>query len=209
MLHAGLEPADFDRLTAKAGTRSDWIRIAYAGTVSVEKSFELFVEELAAIRGQLTRPVSIELFSAHSYRSHRWFDPSWMHERGNLPEPEFSEALRACTWGFAPMSLTEDDPRHFFSFPTKFISYLAAGLPVFTLGHPASSVVQMAQAYEVGVCATSTDRQALREKLLRAFSMQEPWKTFGPEILRCTHREFDATRMRGTLCECFRRCSRK
>ena len=48
-----------------------------------------------------------------------------MREHGNFPEPELLTSLRACTWGFAPMALSDDDPRYDrFSFPTKFISYL-------------------------------------------------------------------------------------
>ncbi len=51
------------------------------------------------------------------------------------------------------MALDDDDPRYNrFSFPTKFINYLAAGLPVITLGHPESSVVRMASEYQVGLC---------------------------------------------------------
>jgi len=208
MLHAGLEQEDFAYLAAKRETHPDSIRIAYAGSVSVEESFELFIDALAAIRNKLSRPVTIEIFSAHSYRAHRWFDPSWMHERGNLPEPEFTWAQRQCTWGFAPMSLSEDEPRHRFSFPTKFISYLAAGLPIFTLGHPETSVVKMAQAYQVGICITSRDPEILRKKLLEALLIEDPWKVFGPEILRCAHNEYDAIDKRRKLYRCFFDCAR-
>jgi hypothetical protein len=209
ILHAGLEREDFNYLSAKTDGAAGQIRIAYAGTISVEPSFILFVEALSAIRARLPKPVSIEIFSSHSYRDRKWFDASWMHERGNLPEPQFTNALRECAWGFSPMSLAEDDPRHRFSLSTKFISYLAAGLPVLTLGHPECGVVKMAQAYRVGECVTSGDPENLRQRLFAALSVEKPWQEFGAEILRCAHDECDAARSRQKLYDCFRLCAEK
>jgi len=208
MLHAGLEKEDFDFLFFKPAIPGDPIRIAYSGTISREGDFVRFIQALDAVRPQLPRQVALELFSSHSYRDRSWFDPSWMHERGNLPEPQFTNALRECTWGFALMSLAEDDLSHRLSFPTKFISYLAAGLPVFSLGDPETSVVKMAQQYPVGICVTSGEQEVLRAKVREAFSIENPWKIFGPEIMRCAREEFDAARRRQTLYECFRACAR-
>jgi hypothetical protein len=101
------------------------------------------------------------------------------------------------------MALSDTDPRYNrFSFPTKFISYLAAGLPVITLGHPESSVAKMAKTYQVGLCVTSTDERLLREKIGEAVGIENPWKIFGKEILRCARNEFDATSKRQTLYQC-------
>ena len=62
----------------------------------------------------------LDLFGAHSYANESWFDRSWMREHGDLPERELLNKLRACTWGLAPMALTDSDPRYNrFSFPTK------------------------------------------------------------------------------------------
>lgn len=206
--HMGLEQSDFDFLAKKSGKPQDVIRIAYAGTISTEATFILFVEALAAVRARLSKPVSIEIFSSHSYGDRPWFDISWMHERGNLPEPHFTNALRECAWGFSPMSLAEDDPRHRFSLSTKFISYIAAGLPVFTMGHPETGVVKMAKVYAVGACVDSAEPGPLREKMLEAFSLEDPWGVFGPEILRCARTELDATRMRQALHDSFYACAR-
>ena len=209
MLHAGLERVDFEFLAAKTPTQENEIRIAYAGTIIVEKEFEFFVKALAKIRSGLARPLKLELFGAHSYASRDWFEPSWMRENGNLSETELGEILRECTWGFAPMALTDDDPRYNqFSFPTKFISYLAAGLPVITLGHSESSVVKMAQTYNVGTCVTSGDPENLRRKLLEVLSIENPWRLFGQEILRCTRKEYDAAEKRRKLYRCFSDCVR-
>jgi len=209
MLHAGLEPDDFNFLRARAAVPDGPIRIAFAGSISREDNFGCFIRALDALRAALPKPLSFELFSSHSYSDRPWFDPTWMHERGNLPEPDFNRALRECTWGFAMMSLAEDDRCHRLSFPTKFISYLAAGLPIFTLGHPETSVVKMAQQYRVGICLTSGDLETLKTGLLPALMLADPWKTFGPEILRCARDEFDAVRRRQTLYECFRICARQ
>ena len=208
-VHAGLEKEDFEYLQAKAAGPSDQIRIAYTGTISYEEDFARFVQALAAVRSKFAKTVSLEIFSAHSYRDRPWFDASWMNERGNLAEPQFSTELKKCSWGFVMMSLAEDNRSDRFSLPTKFVSCLAAGLPVFALGHPESSLIKAAQQYRVGVCAASGAPEVLQAKVWEAFSIESPWEIFGPEIRRCAREEFDAAHMRQTLYECFRVCARR
>ncbi len=207
MLHQGLEPEDFDYLKSlgtkhqerrtknqEPGTKNEEprtknqaprkIKIAYAGTILVEKEFETFIrllnqpstkhqeqgtknkelgtknyelgtknqEQGTKNQEQITTLVELHFFGAHSYADRPWFDSGWMIEHGNLPERELVEALRDCDWGFIPMSLDDEDPRYNrFSFPTKFITYLAAGLPPIVMGHPESSVMKMAERYDVGL----------------------------------------------------------
>ena len=206
--HAGLEQSDFQYLARQPENDSTGtIRIAYAGTVSRESTFVLFVRALAAIRARLPRPVSLEIFSSHSYHDQPWFDAAWMHMRGNLPEPQLTSALRECQWGFAPMSLAEDDPRHRFALPTKFVSYLAAGLPIITLGHPESSVVKMARAHEVGLCLATGDVGILSEKLFTALAGENPKTKFRAGIETCAAKEFDARQMRAALYESLQKCA--
>ncbi|MEI6491870.1 MAG: hypothetical protein WCO94_04910 [Verrucomicrobiota bacterium] len=206
MLHAGLEPEDFDFLKNPAAHRppSAIIKIAYAGTILVPREFALFVEALESIRCHPTGNSSIQfhLWGAHSYRSEPWFRPSWMVEHGNLPEQELLGALRECHWGFIPMSLSDSDPRYNrFSFPTKFITCLAAGLPVITIGHPESSVMKMAAAYNVGVTITSP--QISVEELASALSAPGTRERCRAEALRCARAEFDAEKIRRRLWDCF------
>lgn len=208
MMHAGLEPEDFRFLDSGAGRPGSQIRIAYAGTIHAEPEFAFFVTALKDIASALPAPVRISLFGAHSYQSRPWFDPSWMQEHGNLPEEPLLEALRECTWGFSPMALSDDDPRYNrFSFPTKFITYLAAGLPVITLGHPQNSVVKMASTYPVGLCSTTTSRTELAQQLLTALSQPAPARIYAPGIRRCASAEFDAPQKRALLYQCLQRCS--
>jgi hypothetical protein len=203
---AGLEDEDFDYLARPPETPGNSIRIAYAGTIIAQKTFAAFARALAQVRTRLSRPLTLDFFGDHSYRSQEWFDPAWMKEHGNLAAPELSRALKECTWGFAPMELTDDNPRYNrFSLPTKFVSYLAAGLPVITLGHPESTVVQMASEYNVGLCATSTE--TLNAQLPAALSESNPKSKYRAEIQRCALAEFDARRMRATLYENFRNCA--
>ena len=82
MLHAALEPSDFDYLAQKASVSSDRIRIAYAGTITAAKTFVLFVKTLRVLRERLRKPLSLEFFGANSYAEEMWFDPSWMQEHG-------------------------------------------------------------------------------------------------------------------------------
>ena len=205
---AGLEPEDFESLSAKTATPQGVIRIAYPGTIIVEKEFALFVQALARIRHQLPRPVTLEFFGDHSYRSRGWFDPAWMNEHGNLSAPDLLAALKQCTWGFAPMGLTDDDPRYNrFSLPTKFVSYLQAGLPVISLGHPQSSIVQTAGGFRLGLCQTDGGVESFSRELLVALSLPNPWPEFGPDLVRCARAGFDARQMRQTLAENFRKCA--
>ena len=208
MLHAGIETEDLAWLQADVPGKVEGIRIAHAGSVLQEKVFALFVTALQRIRQGAPRPVTLEFFGNHSYRSRAWFDPSWMNEWGNLAAFELTAELRKCTWGFSPMALTDEDPRYNrFSFPTKFISYLAAGLPVITLGHPESSVVKMARAYEVGVCLTAADPQSISDQLAVALAETNPRSKYGAVIKQCALAEFDASRMRSRLYDNFQKCA--
>jgi hypothetical protein len=210
MLHAGLEQKDFEFLARKSSRVRDSsaaIKIAYAGTILVEEVFEKFVSALQTIRKSLPRPIELNLFGAHSYAKRRWFEREWMKEHGNLPEPALLKELRDCDWGFAPMALDDSDPRYNrFSFPTKFISYLAAGLPSVTLGHPESSLVKMARRYEVGLCTDATNIRELTSQLMTAFSIQQPFEAYRTGIIACARNEFDAEKMRRRLFECFTKC---
>jgi hypothetical protein len=210
MLHAGIEQEEVDYLRSLTPGPADHIRIAHAGSIQLEDVFALFVKALQQIRGRLPRPVTLEFFGNHSYRSRPWFDSSWMNERGNLPAAQLTGELRKCAWGFSPMALTDEDPRYNrLSFPTKFISYLAAGLPVITLGHPESSVVKMARAYNVGVCLTTDDVRQISDQLAGGLAAASPQSAYLPEIRRCVLTEFDADRMRALLYDNFRTCARQ
>jgi hypothetical protein len=203
MLHAGLEESDFERLKATPEQEDSTSRIAYAGTIMAESAFAVFVSALKHLREEKHQPIELHFFSAHTYGQRPWYDPSWMIEHGNLSEASLLNGLQECTWGFSPMDLTDDDPQYNrVSFPTKFISYLAAGLPVFTLGHPESSVAKMAGTYQVGLCLTSTDGTTLREKIGEALGIENPRKIFAEEIHRCARNEFDANSKRQTLYRC-------
>lgn len=204
VLHAGLEAADFDYLLTKDWSAPRELRIAHAGTVVVEPDFILFLKALAEVRARLPVPIWLDFFGAHSYRGRQWFDPAWMREHGNLAEPALSHALRGCAWGLAMMSVSDADPRYNrFSFPTKFITCLAAGLPVITYAHQQSSLARMATSYRVGFNFSSTNPQTLAEELWTAFAPAQPAARFKEEIVRCARIEFDAERMRKVLYDCW------
>jgi hypothetical protein len=102
------------------------------------------------------------------------------------------------------MKLTDDDPRYNrFSLPTKFVSYLTAGLPIMSIGHPESTVMKMASQYAVGLSTTEADPEALGRQLLESLSEPEPKKKYRAEILRCALAEFDVRRMRAQLYDKF------
>lgn len=205
---AGLDQEDFDDLARGPAPSGRAIRIGYAGSIQAVDEFALIARTLGDMRGQLPHPLTFELFGNHSQRSQSWFDPSWMSEHGNLPAAALAKALKECDWGFSPMRLTDDDPRYnHFSLPTKFVSYLAAGLPIIVVGHPESTVVKMATQYEVGICLTDGNPEVLKAKMLAALSEPNPKARYREELQRCALAEFDARQMRAVLYENLRRCA--
>jgi hypothetical protein len=101
------------------------------------------------------------------------------------------------------MSFSDQDPRYNrFSLPTKFISYLAAGLPILSLGHPESSLMKMTTAYQVGLQLTKAD-QSESSFLPLQISLSESKAKYTPEILRCARDHFDAEKIRAKLWRCF------
>lgn len=213
MLHQGLEPEDFAFLEnfEPQVPSSKPIRIAYAGTILVEKEFALFAGLLEKMRNEQRSTdnqqhsrmdIRLELWGAHSYAGRSWFREEWMTEHGNLPERALLEELRKCDWGFIPMALEDRDPRYNrFSFPTKFITYLAAGLPIIAMGHPESSVVKMADVYNVGMKVKSSENIKV-SKLAKALQDPEEKAKYHPEILQCANDHFEAGKMRKVLWNC-------
>ena len=198
--HAGVEENEFANFHVAASRNPDVIRIAYAGTVVVEKTFEMIVAALNTIRAQSPSRMTLEFFSNETYASRSWFNRSWMHMHRMLPHDELTLALREFTWGLAPMSLFDDDPHYNrFSLPTKFVSYLAAALPIIIVGHPDSSLLQIGKHYNLGGCLTVPKHENLVSGLAATLSIKEPHSEFRAEIERCARTEFDAARMRATL----------
>jgi hypothetical protein len=198
----GIEPADVACLAQKQPRKLSELRLVFAGTIIAEPAFEFFVRALDGIRARLPLPVRLEFFGAHSHLKRPWFDASWMIERLNVPEADFRAALRECAWGVSPVSLADEDPRyHRFSFPAKISSYLGAGLPVLALGHPASSLIELARRANIGAYSTRSDLAGLQADLLAALTGEDPWVRYGESIQRCVREEFDAGVMRARLHE--------
>lgn len=203
MIHQGLEPDDFVFLENAPPRPAGPVRIAYAGTILADETFAWFAGVLEAIRPRLNRPVFFDFYGAHSYADREWFRPEWMREHGNLSDRKVIEALRECTWGFIPMHFEDHDPRYNrYSFPTKFITYLAAGLPVIAAGHPESSVMRMASAYQLGVCQSAKEDGGFAGKLSDALNEPDPFSVRRGEMARCARENFDAEKMRAVLWSC-------
>lgn len=204
MLHAGLELEDFHFLETQAARLPSTgpIRIAYAGTILVEPEFSFFTQLLEKIRA-LGVDLRLEFWSAHTYSARPWFRHEWMKEHGHLSEADLAPRLRQCSWGFIPMSFSDLDPRYNrYSLPTKFITYLAAGLPILSLGHPESSLMKMTTAYQVGLQFTKADLSETSSLRLK-IALSEPNAKYVPEILRCARDHFDAEKMKAKLWRCF------
>lgn len=204
MLHAGLEKEDFQYLASQstASNSEGPVRIAYAGTILVEPEFSFFTRFLERVRCHGVN-LRLEFWSSHSYTTRPWFRREWMREHGHLAEAELLSHLRSCSWGFSPMSFSDQDPRYNrFSLPTKMITYLAAGLPIISLGHPESSLMKMTEDYQVGLRLTE---ESFSETASWAaeLSLLTTKSKFMPEIIRCARDHFDAAKMRAGLWGCF------
>jgi hypothetical protein len=202
LVHSGFEPGQLERLEKTLPEPEPEIRIAYAGSIIAPETFAFFVRAVEALRPSLPRPVVFELFS-RSFCHQPWFNPEWMRDNGLLEEVRFNLALQRCSWGFSPMHLTDCDPSYNrYSFPNKFGTYLAAGLPLIVLAHRESSAARMIQAYPVGIHSDVTDLDTLVTQLRTAFLEENPRRRYREEILACARTEFDAARMRRRLWDC-------
>jgi len=210
MLHLGLENDDFSYIeTRPSETTSDPIRVAYAGTIQVPEVFHSVMKVFESINAKSAKPrIAVDFFGVHSYAGQTWFRQQWMREHGNKHESDLRSELRECSIGFAPMALNDDTRYNRFSFPTKFISYLAAGLPVLAVGHPESSVVRMARACDTGLCWQSPDVEAMEQPLTSWLSSEKLKSRYSENILACARSYFDAAQMRSRLYDCFKNSSR-
>ncbi len=102
---------------------------------------------------------------------------------------------------------TDENPRYNrFSLPTKFVSYIAAGLPIIALGHPESTVIKMMAQYPVGL-GISGNGFGKCERQARGWVCPKNNSkiSYREEIRRCALAEFDAGRMRAVLYDNFRK----
>lgn len=197
ILHSGVEEDEVFKLNVESVGPQRIVRIAYAGSILAPTVFQLFMESLKATSKQLHVEVSIEFFGNPSVRQTSWFDSSWMREHGVLEEAVFMEHLRQCTWGLLAMHLHGENPRYNgFSFPNKFGTYLAAGLPILLLSSPDSSAAKMLQAHAVGV---HLDHTGLHTHLEEILGLDNPRKRFLPAINACALTEFSMPLIRHTL----------
>jgi hypothetical protein len=200
ILHAGLEQNQFERLQQKTSPARSKIKIAYAGTIVADQTFACFMASLGRVRHRLIKPIELHFFGAYSYRSRPWFDSSWMFEHGDVTSEELHATLQEFDWGFAPMELTDENPRYNrFSLPTKAVSYLAAGLGLISMGHRDSTIAGLARKYSLGIAIEESNANEIDLLLTTGLSEKDVWTRWRNEILRCAHAEFDATAMRKEL----------
>lgn len=202
VFHSGIERAQLERLEQEKLPAPTEVRIAYAGSIIVPEVFALFLRALDRVRRRATRPVTLHLFSQR-FAGAPWFDGSWMRDHGFLDEASLDEHLRQCAWGLVPMALTDDNPRYNrFSFPNKFGTYLAAGLPLLVLAHRESSAARMFREYPAGTWCDRAEPEAVAAWLEAALAEPNPCQRYRAEMLRCARTEFDAEAMRRRLWAC-------
>jgi hypothetical protein len=183
----------------------DVIRIGYAGTILAEATFARLIAALQVVRQRTGRKVEIHLYSWHSYKNRDWFDPDIVIEHGAKHELEIYRCYQKLTWGLAIMELDDDNPRYNrFSFPCKFTTCLAAGLPVICIGHHASTLIDLVAHYRLGLSFSDQTTVSLADFFERNLFDFSFFNIYRSEIARCARMEFNAEHNRQKLHELIR-----
>jgi len=194
MLHEGLESGDFERLSqASASSHSEQFTLAFAGTVVAEKAFAETMSELGKVRQSLAKPLHIEFYSPHTYAQRPWFDPVWMSERGYKDRRALVAAMQQCQAGLIVMDIADTNRNYNrFSFPTKFITYIAAGIEPMVVAHESSAVAALAK--ESGIGLHFGDPRALAASMARLTGAEtNPDRA---QMIEFARRHFDAAQKR-------------
>jgi hypothetical protein len=203
MLHEGLEVNDFNRIKKKKDQPSkDKIKLAFVGTILASHEFAILIKALKMAGASKTN-MSLEIWSAHSYKKAPWFDSDWMIEHKNQARSVVVEKLAACDWGCLTMPFNaEQDHYTMYSFPTKFITYLAAGIPTIILGPKQSAVTKMADQYNLGLRFYSLDEKEIARDLFVKMDKHKKEQDYSNKVLMCSQKYFSAYQMRKTLWNC-------
>jgi len=196
-----IEPEDLEKLRLPRPEKDDSeIRIGYAGTIIAEDAFEFLVRALQKIRRELPVPIKIRLFSSHPYRDRKWFDPELITEYGHLSYKELQKPYSECHWGLSLMPLHDRDPQYSrYSFPCKFTQSLSAGLPIISIGHPKSTLMELAQRYDLGIALTTADPAEAAKTLMALLFDGTKEQTYRREAIRCAEDFFNAEDMRSSF----------
>jgi glycosyltransferase involved in cell wall biosynthesis len=205
ILHDGIDWTDFKKNKKTDFAHKEKVKLAFAGTILAEKEFVLLINALK-IAGANQSNISIEIWSAHSYKHKAWFDPAWMHEHIDQPKHILINLLSECDWGCIVMPLESDENSYsLYSLPAKFVSYLAASIPPLIIGRPDSAVVQLADQYNLGLRFHSTSPEKLAILLRQSIWNQSLAKGFQQNLVECSRDHFNAETMRRTLWECLKK----
>lgn len=200
MLHEGLEREDFDRILKPLCERSSApLRLAFAGTILAEEAFSNLVAALRLVAGK-QKNITLDFWGAHSYRHKHWFDPTWMSEHSNCNRDQLVESLSTCDWGCLAMPLDPLSSRYArFSFPTKFITYLAAGIPTVLLARTDSSVGKMLHRFGVGLLLSESSPEEMADTLRTTLWKFEYRQRLRSRMVRCAEEHFHADKKRAIL----------
>lgn len=203
MLHEGLESSDFIRIQNKYRSNAPKLKLAFIGTILAGDEFSLLIDALK-LAGADKNSVSLDIWSTHSYKKESWFDSTWMFERGNEVRTSLLEKLSGCDWGCLTMPFQHDQSRYGkYSFPTKFITYLAAGIPTLILGPNDSAVNKMAEEYDLGLRFCSKNISEISNNLLQKLYDYKNRAEYLNSMLACAQKYFFAEKMRKKLWDCF------
>jgi glycosyltransferase involved in cell wall biosynthesis len=201
MLHEGLEVVNFNNLKLYAEKiRTDIIKIIFVGTILAEKELISFIDAIKLLKA--IKRFQLDFAGAHSYKNREWFDNSWMKEFGNLPRSSLVKLISNYDFGFISMPLDDNLRYSRYSFPTKFISYLSAGVSQFIIARQDSAVFKMADRYNLGIRINTSDPLAIAKYFEESISKFNFFEINKCNMLKCATENFDASKMRKILWHC-------
>lgn len=193
----GIEPEAVRNIrTRSCSSPKAEIRIAYPGSITAPETMSRFVTALDRARSACQYSVWLDFYGNSDVLRSTWFQPSWMTYSGVLSDAELVEKLHSASFGLCLMNDDLSNRRYDrYSFPCKFTTCLAAGLPVIAVGHPESSLIRMMNRFPVGL-KLENDVSVWTDKLVAFLSRSDLDVGCYEAMTQAAQSLFDADRTR-------------
>jgi hypothetical protein len=173
------------------------IRIAYPGTITAPGTMSRFMAALGRARSAVPCPVWIDFYGGSDARRNSWFQSEWMTYGGIVSDAELTRRLRSASFGLCLMDDDLSNPRYDrYSFPCKFTTCLAAGLPIIAVGHPESALIRVMDRFPVGLKLEGDALQTWSDKLAAFMTRPDPGVDVREAMMQAAESLFDADKNR-------------
>ncbi|TAN38946.1 MAG: hypothetical protein EPN23_01510 [Verrucomicrobia bacterium] len=195
----GVEPDELSYVrTRRYEPAQGEISLVYTGTVTAPATMLRLVQALEQVRVLVGRPIVLRFYGGLPVQHHNWFRAAWMRFEGTPSDAQLRDVLRSACFGLCLMNDDLSNPRYDrYSIPCKFTTYLAAGLPMIVVGHPATTLAGIMRKYPTGLwLGHSHNMTTWVEQLVQWFNGSIPYAAIQAAMVRAAKNEFDAERNR-------------